>query len=105
MENEKDDENKINEIDKPNKENIKNIKKKERNNYSIDPNKLLGKGSFGKIFAGVNKTTGEEIAIKLEPLNTDQPQLVYEYKNVNFYKRVLEFQKYMNVPKMKNILF
>ena len=56
------------------------IKKKERNNYSIDPKKLLGKGSFGKIYAGINKTTGDEIAIKLEPLNTDQPQLVYEYK-------------------------
>ena len=94
MENEKDDENKINEIDKPNKENIKNIKKKERNNYSIDPNKLLGKGSFGKIFAGVNKTTGEEIAIKLEPLNTDQPQLVYEYK---IYKYL---QKGFGIPKV-----
>ena len=94
MENEKDDENKINEIDKPNKENIKNIKKKERNNYSIDPNKLLGKGSFGKIFAGVNKTTGEEIAIKLEHLNTDQPQLVYEYK---IYKYL---QKGFGIPKV-----
>ena len=40
----------------------------------------MGKGSFGKIYAGVNKTTGDEIAIKLEPLNTEQPQLVYEYK-------------------------
>ena len=94
MENEKDDENKINEIDKPNKENVKNIKKKERNNYSIDPNKLLGKGSFGKIYAGVNKTTGEEIAIKLEPLTTDQPQLVYEYK---IYKYL---QKGFGIPKV-----
>ena len=94
MENEQDNENKINDIDKPNKENLKNIKKKERNNYSIDPNKLLGKGSFGKIYAGVNKTTGEEIAIKLEPLNTDQPQLVYEYK---IYKYL---QKGFGIPKV-----
>ena len=94
MENEQDKENKINDFDKPNKENIKNVKKKERNNYSIDPNKLLGKGSFGKIYAGVNKTTGEEIAIKLEPLNTDQPQLVYEYK---IYKYL---QKGFGIPKV-----
>ena len=40
----------------------------------------MGKGSFSKIYAGVNRTTGDEIAIKLEPLNTDQSQLVYEYK-------------------------
>ena len=40
----------------------------------------MGKGSFSKIYAGVNRTTGDEIAIKLEPLNTEQPQLVYEYK-------------------------
>jgi serine/threonine protein kinase len=58
----------------------KQKKKKERYNFSIDPKKLLGKGSFGKIYAGVNKTTGEEIAIKLEPITTEQHQLIYEYK-------------------------
>ena len=58
----------------------KQNKQKDRNDYSIDPKKLLGKGSFGKIYAGINKTTGGEIAIKLEPLTTEQPQLVYEYK-------------------------
>ena len=58
----------------------KQNKQKDRNNYTIDPKKLLGKGSFGKIYAGINKTTGDEIAIKLEPLKTEQPQLVYEYK-------------------------
>ena len=80
MENAHDENNKINQIDNP-VDNTKNPKKKkERNNFSIDPKKLLGKGSFGKIYAGVNKTTGEEIAIKLEPLNTEQPQLIYEYK-------------------------
>ena len=51
-----------------------------KNNYTIDSKKILGKGSFGKIYAGINKATGEEIAIKLEPLNTEQPQLIYEYK-------------------------
>ena len=80
MENDHDENNKTNKIDKPIEETNKSTKKKERNNYSIDPKKLLGKGSFGKIYAGVNKTTGDEIAIKLEPLNTEQPQLIYEYK-------------------------
>ena len=51
-----------------------------KNNYTIDSKKILGKGSFGKIYAGINKATGEEIAIKLEPLNAEQPQLIYEYK-------------------------
>ena len=80
MENKHDENIKSNHIDENPKDSSKQNKKKERNNYSIDPKKLLGKGSFGKIYAGINKTTGDEIAIKLEPLNTDQPQLVYEYK-------------------------
>lgn len=52
----------------------------QKNNYSINPKNLLGKGSFGRIYSGINKTTGEEVAIKLEQANTDQPQLIYEYK-------------------------
>ena len=79
MENCHDENNKTNSIDDT-QETMKKNKQKERYNYSIDPKRLLGKGSFGKIYAGVNKTTGDEIAIKLEPLNTEQPQLVYEYK-------------------------
>ena len=51
-----------------------------KQNYCINPKNLLGKGSFGRIYSGTNKTTGEEVAIKLEPIDTDQPQLIYEYK-------------------------
>ena len=35
---------------------------------------------FTKIYARINKTIGDETEIKLEHLNTEQPQIVYEYK-------------------------
>lgn len=40
----------------------------------------IGNGSFGEIYAGTNVHTGEEVAIKLEPLKTKHPQLLYESK-------------------------
>jgi casein kinase 1 len=52
----------------------------ENNKFSVDSKKLLGKGSFGSIFVGKNNQTNEEVAIKLEPADTEQPQLIYEYK-------------------------
>ena len=83
-------------------DNSKQKKKKERNNFSIDPKKLLGKGSFGKIYAGVNKTTGEEIAIKLEPINTKQPQLIYEYKIYKYLKNGFGIPKVYECSRDKN---
>ena len=55
-------------------------KNKEKYVFTMDKDRLLGKGSFGKIFAGYNKKTGEEVAIKLELLSAEQPQLISEYK-------------------------
>lgn len=40
----------------------------------------IGCGSFGEIYAGTNVHTGEEVAIKLEPLRSRHPQLLYESK-------------------------
>ncbi|XVF42301.1 hypothetical protein PTKIN_Ptkin01aG0350300 [Pterospermum kingtungense] len=40
----------------------------------------IGAGSFGELFLGVNIQTGEEVAIKLEPVKTRHPQLHYESK-------------------------
>lgn len=40
----------------------------------------IGSGSFGEIYAGTNVHTGEEVAIKLEPLKSRHPQLLYESK-------------------------
>lgn len=38
----------------------------------------IGAGSFGDIYLGLNITNGEEVAVKLEPVNARHPQLVYE---------------------------
>ncbi|GMH28517.1 hypothetical protein Nepgr_030360 [Nepenthes gracilis] len=40
----------------------------------------IGSGSFGELYLGVNLQTGEEVAIKLEPVKTKHPQLHYESK-------------------------
>eukprot|EP00771_Trimastix_marina_P000811 gnl/Trimastix_PCT/1841.p1 GENE.gnl/Trimastix_PCT/1841~~gnl/Trimastix_PCT/1841.p1 ORF type:complete len:476 (-),score=102.37 gnl/Trimastix_PCT/1841:188-1615(-) len=40
--------------------------------------KRIGRGSFGDIYKAFNITTGEEVAVKLEPVRTRQPQLYYE---------------------------
>lgn len=37
-------------------------------------------GSFGDLYLGVNVQTGEEVAIKLEPVKTQYPQLLREVK-------------------------
>jgi casein kinase 1 len=46
----------------------------------------IGSGSFGDIYRGTNIQTGEPVAIKLEPVKTRHPQLLYEarlYKILN----------------------
>ena len=40
----------------------------------------IGSGSFGDIYLGTNVNTAEEVAIKLEPVKTRHPQLLYESK-------------------------
>lgn len=42
--------------------------------------KKIGSGSFGDIYLGVNVSTGEEVAMKLESTKSKHPQLVYEAK-------------------------
>ncbi|KAK7245350.1 hypothetical protein RIF29_40190 [Crotalaria pallida] len=40
----------------------------------------IGSGSFGELYIAVNIQSGEEVAIKLEPVKTKHPQLHYESK-------------------------
>ena len=42
--------------------------------------KRLGEGAFGKLYVGVNTKTGEEVAVKLERLNSQTSTLNYESK-------------------------
>lgn len=46
--------------------------------YSLG--RKIGCGSFGDIYTGTNMTTGEEVAIKLEPNRSKHPQLIRETK-------------------------
>jgi serine/threonine protein kinase len=82
----------------------KQNKHKERNDYSINTKKLLGKGSFGKIYAGINKTTGEEIAIKVESLKAEQPQLIYEYKIYKYLQNGFGIPKVYECSKNKKYI-
>lgn len=38
----------------------------------------IGSGSFGDIYLGTNLVSGEEVAIKVEPVRAKHPQLEYE---------------------------
>lgn len=40
----------------------------------------IGGGSFGDIYLGISITSGEEVAVKLEPKTAAHPQLLYESK-------------------------
>lgn len=54
------------------------------NQYKIIISKKLGSGSFGEIYLGQNIKTKQELAIKLELVDSKTPQLNYESKVLKF---------------------
>ena len=76
-------------------------KDKPKNIFKMDQERLLGKGSFGKIYAGYNKTTGEEVAIKMEDINAAQPQLIAEYKIYKYLQNGFGIPKVYECSKSK----
>ena len=49
--------------------------------------KKLGKGAFGEIFLGIQKSTKKKVAIKLEDASIKYPQLSYEAKLYKFFHK------------------
>ena len=75
-------------------------------NYMFNKNKLLGKGSFGSIYIGTNKKTGEEVAIKVEQSSDEISQLKIEYKAYKILEGGYGFPKVYDFyeDKRKNVL-
>jgi serine/threonine protein kinase len=48
--------------------------------FKLNAKKKLGSGAFGEIYYGTNSKIGSEVAIKLEPIKSKNPQLLYESK-------------------------
>ena len=74
----------------------------ESERYSLDSKHLLGKGSFGSIYCGKNLNSNEEVAIKIEPVNVEQPQLIYEYKIYKILEGGVGFPKIYKYKTEKN---
>ena len=72
----------------------------------FNKNKLLGKGSFGSIYIGTNKKTGEEVAIKVEQASDEISQLKIEYKAYKILEGGYGFPKVYDFyeDKRKNVL-
>ena len=47
--------------------------------------KKIGNGSFGEIYQVINTKTNFEVAVKMEPANTNRSRLYYECKLYNYF--------------------
>jgi casein kinase 1 len=44
----------------------------------------IEEGAFAEIFQAINTKTNLEVAVKAEPVNTEDPQLIYECRLYNY---------------------
>ena len=44
----------------------------------------IDEGGFGEIYQAINTKTNLEVAVKVEPVNTERPSLIYECKLYNY---------------------
>lgn len=58
--------------------NLKNVDIRIAGKYRLGGK--IGNGSFGEIYLGINIQTNEEVAVKLERIDSRHPQLLYESK-------------------------
>ena len=61
-----------------------NSSSKMKSDFNVGGNyrlvRKIGSGSFGDVYLAVNVSNGEEVAVKLEPIKAQHPQLLYESK-------------------------
>ena len=77
----------------------KKINKNDNNNinfnsFLIDYNKLLGRGGFGTVYSGIEKSTNKNVAVKIEPKN---PNGSYLSNEIVFYNELSGSNK---IPKI-----
>ncbi|KAH7823467.1 putative Casein kinase [Monocercomonoides exilis] len=63
------------------------------NTYKLFVREMLGSGSFGEIYRGINLITREEVAVKIERDTAPQPQLAMEAKLYQLLRSCLGFPK------------
>lgn len=54
--------------------------------YLLKTDLSLGQGSFGSVFKGTHLKTKEQVAIKVESIKSEIPQLAYEFKLIKLMK-------------------
>ncbi|KAL4485091.1 hypothetical protein ABPG72_014611 [Tetrahymena utriculariae] len=79
--------------------------------YVIYQDKMLGNGSYGQVFQGINKNTKENVAIKVIPIKkieaeSQNPQVIFQQiKNEITNMQLIEGQHIVKLIDKKNMIF